>query len=116
MVRKAKPEEKRLLEQVAAEAQDAWNESGLFDASRDKIDFHMWTRSEAHKLGELLSCAVYTARNGSTEEKNKTLAAWIRSLAQPYLVATSAFAEGFDYLYVRLVVNVNETESLILSA
>lgn len=31
-----------------------------------------------------------------------------------FIVATTALAEGFDYPHVRLVVNVNEPESLVI--
>jgi hypothetical protein len=34
----------------------------------------------------------------------------------PYIVVTTALAKGFDYPYVRLVVNVNELESLVVFA
>lgn len=34
----------------------------------------------------------------------------------PYIVATTALAEGFDYPYVRLVINVDEPESLVIFA
>ena len=47
--------------------------------------------------------------------KDRVVANWIR-LTQPYIVATAAFAEGFDYPYMRVVINVNEPDSLILFA
>ena len=34
----------------------------------------------------------------------------------PYIVATTALAEGFDYPYVRLVINVDKPESLVIFA
>jgi superfamily II DNA/RNA helicase len=34
----------------------------------------------------------------------------------PYIVATTALAEGFDYPYVRLVMNIDEPESLVIFA
>jgi hypothetical protein len=34
----------------------------------------------------------------------------------PYIVATIALVEGFDYPHVRLVVNVDELESLVIFA
>ncbi|KAK0857200.1 hypothetical protein LTS16_026735, partial [Friedmanniomyces endolithicus] len=52
----------------------------------------------------------------SNLEKGQIVAGWIESPAQPFLVATSAFAEGFDYPHVRLVINVNEPDSLVLFA
>ena len=35
-------------------------------------------------------------------------------MSQPFIVATTALAEGFDYPHVRLVVNVNKLESLVI--
>ena len=34
----------------------------------------------------------------------------------PYIVVTIALAKGFDYPYVRLVINVDELESLVIFA
>ncbi|KAK0302163.1 hypothetical protein LTR01_008930 [Friedmanniomyces endolithicus] len=104
------------LEQAAAEARDAWERSGLFNASRDKIILHVRTRDETSQLAGILGCATYTARSGSTAEKTQVIARWIASRTQPFLVATSAFPEGFDYPHVRLVINVNEPDSLVLFA
>ncbi|KAK0968573.1 hypothetical protein LTR54_018193 [Friedmanniomyces endolithicus] len=116
MVRKIKTGNGSLLEQAAAEAQDAWNRSNLFNISQDKIILYVRTRDEAIELASLLDCTVYTARSGSAVDKGKIVADWIKSVDQPYIVATTAFAEGFDYPYVRLVINVNEPESLVLCA
>ncbi|KAK0255220.1 hypothetical protein LTS00_018296 [Friedmanniomyces endolithicus] len=90
--------------------------SGLFNASRDKIILCFRTRDETSKLAGILGCATYTARSGSTAEKTQVIARWIASRTQPFLVATSAFLEGFDYPHVRLVINVNEPDSLVLLA
>lgn len=46
-------------------------------------------------------------------EKDGIVAEWVQSAVQPYIVATTAFAEGFDYSHVRLVINVNEPESIV---
>ncbi|KAK0949655.1 hypothetical protein LTS01_025774, partial [Friedmanniomyces endolithicus] len=116
MVREIKTGNGSLLEQAAAEAQDAWNRSNLFNISQDKIILYVRTRDEAIELASLLDCTVYTARSGSAVDKGKIVADWIKSVDQPYIVATTAFAEGFDYPYVRLVINVNEPESLVLCA
>lgn len=62
MVRKIKTGNGSLLEQAAAEAQDAWTCSHLFDASHDKIILYVRGRNEANELASLLDCAVYTAR------------------------------------------------------
>ncbi|KAK0822603.1 hypothetical protein LTR73_009190 [Friedmanniomyces endolithicus] len=110
MVRKIKNGNGSLLEQAAAKAQDAWNRSNLFNISQDKIILYVRTRDEAIELASLLDCTVYTARSGSAVDKGKIVADWIKSVDQPYI------AEGFDYPYVRLVINFNEPESLVLFA
>ena len=116
MVRRAERGHGSLLEQAAAEAKDAWTRSTLFDPSRDKIILYVRTRDEASELAGLLDCAVYTARSGSAAEKGEIVHGWTSSAVRPYLVATTAFAEGFDYPHVRLVINVGEPESLVLFA
>jgi superfamily II DNA helicase RecQ len=113
MVSKATNGQGILLEQAAARARDAWDQSGLFDKSRDKIILYVRTRDEAKELAQLLSCSTYTARSGTATEKEAIVAQWIQSAVQPYIVATTAFAEGFDYPHVRLVINVNEPESMV---
>jgi ATP-dependent DNA helicase RecQ len=35
-------------------------------------------------------------------------------MGQPFIVATTTLTEGFDYPHVRLVVNVNKPESLVI--
>ena len=102
-----------LLEQSAYEAQEAWRSSGLFDHSRDKIILYARTRAEADELSRLLGCAVYTAKIGTTTEKEEVLRKWISSPDQPYMVATTALGAGFDHPYVRLVMHVNEPDSII---
>ena len=116
MVRKAQVGRGSLLEQAAAEAQDAWERSGFFDAWRDKIILYVRTRDEAKELAGILGCAMYTARSRSTAEKGQIIARWMKSPAEPFLAATSAFAEGFDCPRVRLMINVNEPDSLVLFA
>jgi superfamily II DNA or RNA helicase len=116
MVRKATSRRGNLLEQGTAKARDAWDRSVLFEKSRDKIILYVRTRDEAKDHADLLGCSTYTARSGTAMEKDAVVAKWIQSAAQPYIVATTAFAEGFDYPYVRLVINVNEPESVVLFA
>jgi hypothetical protein len=41
---------------------------------------------------------------------------WIQAPDTPYIVATTSLAEGFDYPHVRLVVNVDGPESLVIFA
>ena len=115
MVRKADARSGSLLEQGATEAWDAWEKSGLFDHSKDKIVLYVRLREEAGVLARLLACNSYTAESGSPEEKAQVLVDWIKS-PHPFIVATTALAEGFDYAHVRLVININEPESLVIFA
>ena len=105
-----------LLQQAAAIARAAWYRDDVFDVQRDKIILFVQTRDEAQELADILKCPFYTAKIGSEEEKNVIVADWIRSTSQPCIVATRAFAEGFDYPHVRVVINVNEPDSLVLFA
>lgn len=113
MVRQATVGNGSLLEQSAAEARDAWFSSELFDKARDKVLVYVRTRAEAVELSDLLECDFYTAESGTLEEKERVLAKWTKSLERPFLVATTALSEGFDYAHVRLVLNVNEPDSLV---
>lgn len=114
MVRQAAASDICLLEQSAAEVRDAWLCSQLFDKRRDKILVYVRTRDEAAKLSSILECDMYTAESGTLEEKESTLSRWTRSPSNPYLVATTALAEGFDYAHVRFVLNVDEPDSLVI--
>ena len=100
-----------LLQQCAAEARDAWDMSGLFDKGCDKIILYVRTRKEATELALMLECDEYTAGSGTEVEKREILERWIGEKNRPYIVATTALAEGLDYPHVRLVINVNEPES-----
>lgn len=113
MVRKATSGQGSVLEQAAERARDAWEQSGLLDKLRDKIILYVRTRDEAGDLAQLLGCSTYTARSGTAAEKEAIVSEWVQSAAQPYIVATTAFAEGFDYAHMRLVINVNEPESMV---
>ncbi|KAK6439524.1 hypothetical protein LTR95_004275 [Oleoguttula sp. CCFEE 5521] len=116
MVRRASSRTDCLLQQSAAEVRDAWKTPGIFDQGRDKIIIYVRTRNEADDLAALLLCDSYTAASGTCVEKRDILTRWIQATGQPYIVATTALAEGFDYPHVRLVVNVNEPESLVVFA
>jgi hypothetical protein len=74
MVRKATNGQGSFLEQAAARARDAWDQSGLFDKSRDKIILYVRTRDEAKDLAQLLGCGTYTARSGIVTEKEAIIA------------------------------------------
>jgi superfamily II DNA helicase RecQ len=116
MVRKADTCRGSLIKQAAIEAKDAWTKSGLFDHARDKIILYVQTRKNADDLADLLDCDAYTAESGTPAERKKILDRWIQTIDTPYIVATTALAEGFDHPYVRLVMNVDEPESLIVFA
>ncbi|KAM0722832.1 hypothetical protein Q7P37_001029 [Cladosporium fusiforme] len=116
MVRKVDAHSGSILEQAAVEAKDAWAESGLFDHARDKIILYVRTCQDAEDLAELLCCNAYTAESGTPTEKKEILDRWVRTPDTPYIVATTALAEGFDYAHVRFVMNVDEPESLVIFA
>jgi superfamily II DNA/RNA helicase len=80
------------------------------------IILYVRTCQEADDLAELLGCSSYTSESRTPGEKKQILDRWIQTPDTPYIVATTALAEGFDYPYVRLVVNVNELESLVVFA
>lgn len=116
MVRKIDARAGSLLEQAAVAARDAWAESGFFDHTRDKIILYVRTCRDADDLADLLDCSSYTSESGTPAEKKQILDHWTQALGTPYIVATTALAEGFDYPHVRLVVNVDEPESLVIFA
>jgi superfamily II DNA helicase RecQ len=116
MVQKTDSQKGSLLEQSASEGCDAWNVSNLFDHSRDKIIIYTLTQDEAMQLAGVLSCEAYTSKSGTSGEKENILERCTQDIGQPFIVATTALAEGFDYPHVRLVVNVNEPESLVIFA
>ena len=116
MVRKIDTHNGSLLKQAAIEAKDAWTESGFIDHACDKIILYVRTCKDADDLAELLGCNAYTAESGTPEEKKEILDRWIRTPGTPYIVATTALAEGFDSPHVRLVMNVDEPESLVVFA
>ncbi|KAL1582281.1 hypothetical protein WHR41_09167 [Cladosporium halotolerans] len=116
VVRKAGAHKGSLLEQASVEVEDAWTKSALFDHSRDKIILYVRTCKDADDLAELLGCSSYTAESGTPAEKKQILDRWIQAPETPYIVATTALAEGFDYPHVRLVMNVDEPESLVIFA
>jgi superfamily II DNA helicase RecQ len=116
MVRKAESDRGSLLHQAAAEVEDAWMNSGLFDYSHDKIIIYVRTCKDADALAGLLHCSSYTAESGTPIEKKQRLDRWIQTPDTPYIVATTALAEGFDYPHVRFVMNVDAPESLVIFA
>ena len=102
-----------LIEEGAREAREAWEASSLFDTGRDKIILYVRTREEGRGLAELLNCPLYTADAGTAEEKEELLESWLNDIDQPYIVATSALSAGFDYRHIRLVMHINEPDSLV---
>ena len=63
----------------------------------------------------MLDCSWYTAEIGTPTEK-AILDRWVQCSDIPYIVATTALAEVFDYAHVRLVMNIDEPESLVIFA
>ena len=116
MVRKIDARAGSLLKQAAVEAKEAWTDSGFFNHTHDKIILYVRTCKDADDLAELLGCSSYTAESGTSEEKKQILDRWTQVPNTPYIVATTALAEGFDYPHVRLVMNVDEPESLVIFA
>jgi superfamily II DNA helicase RecQ len=116
MVRKTDARAGSLLKQAAVEAEEAWTDSGFFDHAYDKIIVYVRTCKDADGLAELLGCSSYTSESGTPEEKKQILDRWTQARSTPYIVATTALAEGFDYPHVRLVMNVDEPESLVIFA
>jgi superfamily II DNA helicase RecQ len=112
MVRKIDARAGSLLKQAAVEAKEAWTDSGFFDHAHDKIILNVRTCKDADDLADLLGCSSYTAESGTPAEKKQILDRWTQAHDTPYIVATTALAEGFDYPHVRLVMNVDEPESL----
>ena len=116
MVRKVDAHNGSLLKQAASEAKQAWIESGFFDHACDKIILYVRTYKDANDLAELLGCSSYTVESGTSVEKKQILDHWIQNPDTPYIVAITALAEGFDYPHVRLVINIDEPESLVIFA
>ena len=116
MVRKIDARAGSLLKQAAVEAREVWTDSGFFDHAHDKIILYVRTCKHADDLAELLGCRSYTAESGTPVEKKQILDRWTQAPDTPYIVATTALAEGFDYPHVRLVMNVDEPESLVIFA
>ena len=88
----------------------------MFDYAYDKIILYVRTYKHADDLAELLGCRSYTVESRILVEKKQILDRWTQEPGTPYIVATTALAEGFDYLHVRLVMNVDEPESLVIFA
>nr|XP_023922639.1 uncharacterized protein LOC112034089 [Quercus suber]POE97743.1 atp-dependent dna helicase tlh1 [Quercus suber] len=67
-------------------------------------------------LADLLACAAYTSALWSVEDKRAILTTWTTDATQPFLIATTALAEGFDHPSVRVVINVGAPRSLLTFA
>jgi superfamily II DNA helicase RecQ len=116
IVRKIDARARSLLNQAAVEAKEAWTDSGFFDYAYDKIILYVRTCKDTDDLAELLGCSSYTAESGTPAEKKQILDRWIQAPNTPYIVVTTALAEGFDYPYIRLVMNIDDLESLVIFA
>ena len=74
------------------------------------------TCKDADDLAELLGCSSYTAGSGTPVEKKQILDPWTQAPETPYIAATTALAEGSDYAHVRLVMNIDQPESMVIFA
>ena len=116
IVRKADASRGSLIKQAATEAKHAWTELGLFKHRHNKIILYTRIRKVVEDLASLLNCSAYIAESGTPVEKKQMLDRWIHALDTPYIVATTALAKGFDYPHVRLVMNIDELDLLIIFA
>jgi superfamily II DNA helicase RecQ len=116
IVRKIDAYTRSLLKQAVAKAKEVWTDLGFFNHAYDKIILYIRTCKDADDLVELLGYSLYIAESGISEEKKQILDYWTQNIDSPYIIATTALAEGFDYPHVRLVMNVDELESLVIFA
>jgi superfamily II DNA helicase RecQ len=73
IVRKIDARAGSLLKQAAAEAKEAWTDSGFFDHAYDKIILYVRIYKDADDLAELLSCSSYTVESRTPVEKKQIL-------------------------------------------
>jgi superfamily II DNA helicase RecQ len=116
MVRKIDACARSLLNQAIVEAKEAWTDSGFFNHAYNKIILYVRTYKDTDDLAELLGYSSYTAESGTPAEKKQILDRWIQAPNTPYIITTTALAEGFDYPYIRLVINIDDPESLVIFA
>jgi superfamily II DNA helicase RecQ len=116
IVRKIDAYARSLLKQAVAKAKEVWTDLGFFNHAYDKIILYIRTCKDADDLVELLGYSSYIAESGISEEKKQILDCWTQNIDSPYIIATTALAEGFDYPHVRLIMNVDELESLVIFA
>ncbi|KAK4552367.1 hypothetical protein LTR86_010381 [Recurvomyces mirabilis] len=103
----------RFLQQVATDVLESWPD--LVSADRDKAVLYVRSRDDARDLAALLTCDLYVGGNSLTNAgKTVFLQEWTKDPQRPFLVATTALAEGFDYPYVRLAAIVDEPQDLMV--
>jgi hypothetical protein len=102
-----------LLEEGVWKAKDVWEKSLLLDWVWGRIILYVHTKEDVAVLAELLCCLQYTLELGMAEQKEALLHAWLALSEQLYIMATSALSVGFNYMYVCLVIYVNELSSLV---
>ena len=73
MVRKIDARAGSLLKQAAAEAKEAWTDSGFFDHAYDKIILYVRIYKDTDDLAELLGYSSYTIENRILVEKKQIL-------------------------------------------
>jgi superfamily II DNA helicase RecQ len=70
------------------------------------------TKEEVRRVAEELNCFMYHVDSGIEEEKAEVLSGWMRGDSR-IMAATTAFIEGVDYRYVRVVFYIRAPESAI---
>ena len=70
------------------------------------------TKTTTRTIAEALGCLCYCADSGTDEEKAGILDSWMRGESRT-IVATSAFVDGIDYPYVRMVFHVEAPDTAV---
>ena len=74
--------------------------------------FYCRTKDGVRRVGRELDCSVYYADSGTEEEKAEVIEGWMRGDSK-LMVATTAFTEGVDHRYVRIIIYIGPPESVI---
>jgi len=104
-----------LVETVARDLQSSWRNISPVEMSLEKGIVYVRHIAEGERLAQLLGCGLYSGADHRTEqEKSAFLQQWTRDPKTPFLVATTALAEGFDYPHVRVVIVVDVPIDLVV--
>jgi superfamily II DNA helicase RecQ len=69
-------------------------------------------KEDVRRVAEELNCSMYYADSSIEEEKAEVLSGWMRGDSR-LMAATTAFTEGINYRYVRVVFYIRAPESAI---